>query len=108
MSGHVTELKELNLLKEAREHIAGGRQMAFSKPTDDWYAAGCKNVWFEVSRDINGRLSPESLLVELPKDKAKRAKCFEILKVYYDEHKIPYDPEDVQDDGGVYRVVPVG
>ncbi len=108
MVEHVKQLKEMNLLPEARQYIAGGRQMALSKPTDDWYAAGCKNVWFEVSRDINGKLSPEALIVELPRDKEKRKKCYEILKGYYDEHDMPYDPEDLEDDGGAYIVVPVG
>jgi hypothetical protein len=102
MAERMAELKELGLLQEARQYIAGGRQAALTKPVDDWYAAGCKNVWFEVSRDINGRMTPESLIVELPKDKEKRKKCYEILKTYYDAHNFPYDEEDMKDSGENY------
>jgi hypothetical protein len=105
---HVAQLKEAKLLPEAREYIAGGRQSALAKPTDEGYAAGCKNVWFEVGRDINGRLTPAALSVELPRDKEARKKCFEILRGYFDEHNMPYDEEDVTDDGGGYIVIPVG
>lgn len=112
MVARVEELKEADLLKEARDYIAGGRQAALSKPVEAWYAAGCKKVWFEVSRDINGRLSPEAVIVELPRDKVKdkeaRARCFQILKEYMDEHDFGYDPEDVTDDGGAYMTVPLG
>ena len=54
---YVRELKDNKLLMEAREFIGGGRQLAFDKPVKAWYAAGCKNVWFEISRDFNGKIS---------------------------------------------------
>ena len=113
MTEHITELKEFNLLKEAREYIAGGRQGALLKPTEAWYAAGCKNVWFEVSRDINGRLTPVEVIAELPKDadatkqNEKRAKCYEILKAYYAENNMPEAAAGVRDAGDNYIVVGV-
>ena len=107
MSVQVNELKEQGLLREAREFIAGGRQMAFGKPVEAWYAAGCKNVWFSVVADFDGKPTPASVIVELPKDKAKRQQCYDILKAYYDEHKYSYDPEDVTDSGDPYIFVGV-
>jgi hypothetical protein len=99
MVAQVADLKQADLLREAKKYIADGHQSALTKPVDAWYEAGCKNVWFEVSRDINGNTETESVIVELPKDKTKRARCYQILKDHYDEFKIPYDTEDVTDDG---------
>jgi hypothetical protein len=107
MVQHVQDLKDSKSLQEAKEYIAGGRQMALSKPTEAWYGAGCKNVWFEVSRDINGLMTPESLIVELPKDKEKRKKCYEILREYYTDQHIDFDEDEVKDDGDTYLVVGV-
>ncbi len=107
----VTELKEMELLREAREYIKGGRQEAFLKPTEAWYAAGCRKVWFEVERDLVGKAAPVAVIVELPrdkvKDKEKRAKCFEILKTYYEEQNMAYDPSSVVDTGDAYLIVGV-
>jgi hypothetical protein len=109
LSERIAELDAHNLLKEAREYIAGGRQMALTDAVNAWYAAGCKNVWFEVSRDINGRLSPRGVIVELPPDKVKdkdaRAKCMEILRGYYDEHEFFYSDDELMDTGQKYVVV---
>jgi hypothetical protein len=80
---HLTEVREENRLREAKEYIDGGRQGVFGKSVADWYAAGCKNVWFEMGHgDINGRQEPVMLIVELPpKDqKQARLKCFQILQ----------------------------
>ena len=107
MSVQVNELKEQGLLREGREFIAGGRQMAFGKPVEAWYAAGCKNVWFSVVADFDGKPTPASVIVELPKDKAKRQQCYDILKAYYDEHNFSYDSEDVTDSGDPYIFVGV-
>lgn len=82
----LVDAKESNRLKEAKEYIDGGRQGVFGKSVADWYAAGCKNVWFEMSHgDINGRQDPEVLIVELPpkSQKEARLKCFQILRQCY-------------------------
>lgn len=101
----VAQLKDAQLLKEAREFIAGGRQEALRSPVDAWYAAGCPNVWFEVSRDINGKVYPDGLIVELPKDKTKRAECYNILNRYY--QSLGDASSNEQDDGSPYIIVPV-
>jgi hypothetical protein len=105
MVEHMNELKERNLLVEARKYIADGHQAVLSKSVEDWYAAGCKNVWFEVSRDINGHATPETVLVELPKDKTKRAKCYQILRDYYDGAGISHSPSELKDRGDSYMTV---
>ena len=107
----VTELKEMNLLREAREYIKGGRQMALTNVVDECYAAGCKNVWFSVGRDFDGKAAPTGVIVELPKmkdksrEKAARQKCYNVVKAYYDEHDFSYDKDDVTDGGDPYIFV---
>ncbi|WP_428940358.1 hypothetical protein [Fontivita pretiosa] len=105
MIEEVRALKEGNALEEARKYIAGGRQAALGPWVDEWYAAGCKNVWFEVTRDINGKSTPETLIVELPRDKAARAKCFEIYKRYLAGFNEGSELEDLKDDGKPYLLI---
>ncbi len=103
LSTEVDELKESDSLIEARKYIAAGHQMILTNATNDWYAAGCPNVWFEMtSRDINGRRSAVGVIVELPQDKTKRAKCYDILKQYYKDAHIDTDPSDYVDTGEDY------
>ncbi|MBC8107780.1 MAG: hypothetical protein H7Z14_14405 [Anaerolineae bacterium] len=103
----VQEMKDSNQLEEAKKYIEGGRQEILRPSVDAWYAAGCKNVWFTVSRDINGRGTPGGVIVELPKDKKSRAKCYAILKAYYDGAQIEYEDEDVKDTGDQYLSVEI-
>src|SRR5439155_11287529 len=98
----VTELQEAKGLEEARAFIADGHQAVLKTSVEAWYAAGCPNVWFEVSRDFNGKREPYGMIVEMPKDKTKRAKVYEILKAYYDKVRIQYKPQDMQDQGDQY------
>jgi hypothetical protein len=114
------EAKEEGKLEEARKFIAGGRQAVLAKPVDDWYAAGAKNVWFVVGRDVEFKPVPQCVIIEMPKESDKRAKCLEILKAYYEAAQIPTgdgDEEDEEsagdtgkpfaDDGEPYRIVPI-
>jgi hypothetical protein len=106
LSVHVQDLKDTDSLIEARKYIASGNQAVFGKPVDDWYAAGCPNVWFEMGRgDINGRRNAFDVIVELPPDKAGRQKCFDILKTYYDGVQIPTDATEMKDTGQTYLIV---
>jgi hypothetical protein len=96
----MTQLKERNELAEAREYIAGGRQSSLKGWTDDLYAAGCKNVYFELSSaDINGRRSATGLILEMPTDPAQRAKVFEVLRRYYAWLGMNLSAEDMPDEG---------
>lgn len=101
----VNEGKDNGALREARRYITDGHQAIMTKFVDDWYTSGAKNVWFEVSRDINGKTEPHGLVVELPTDKSRRAKCLAAIKAYYDEQKISYDAEDLKDTGAQYLEV---
>ena len=108
-STHVDELKAAGQLAEASKYIADGHQMVAKPSVDGWYAAGCPKVWYELSgRDINGRQSALQLIVQMPANPAKRAKCLDVLKGYYQDafHTTP-DKEDLADDGQAYLEVPM-
>ena len=112
---HVNDLKERDMLAEAREYIKGGRQMALTKAVDEWYAAGCKNVWFGLAGGFGQKAEPTGVIVELPKykdkarEKAARQKCYDIAKKFYDEQGWSYDEDDVKDDGkDPYLMVRIG
>jgi hypothetical protein len=103
----VQEWKTNKQLEEASAYIEGGRQEILRPYVKDWYAAGCKNIWFVVGRNFEGKGVASMVVVELPKDKDSRTKCYEILKKYYDGAQIGYEPEDLQDDGMKYMEVEI-
>lgn len=109
MVTHVTEMQEMNLLREAREYIKDGHQAACSQATEDWYAAGAKNVWFEIARDFDGKGVPTGMIVELPdkSNQAARDKCYEILKTYYTANQIMPDADEYKDKGKRYISVSI-
>lgn len=97
---HVDEMKDTVRFQEARQYIEGGRQGALKDRVDGWYAAGAKNVWFEVDVDINQRMSPNYLVVELPDDPAQRAAIFQRVNTDY---KLTEEGEEpLKDQGQVY------
>lgn len=99
------ELKDNKQLAEASKYIDDGHQEILRPFVKDWYAAGCKNVWFSVARNFEGKGVPTGVIVELPKDKAARAKCYDILMKYYDAAQITYQPADMKDDGKQFMSV---
>lgn len=107
MREEIKVLKQRNQIMEAREFIGGGRQEFMLGFVNDWYANGCTNVYFTVSRDINGRPSAQGVLVELPEDPAKRAKCYQIYKAYLERIQYEVDEEDLEDIGEAFLEVPV-
>jgi len=102
MVEQVNELKEKKLLVEARQYATDNSRGAEIGLINAWYAAACPNVWYEMSRDINGHGLPYGFVVELPKDKDSRAKCYDALKHYWDTNKIYYDATSLQDNGEPY------
>lgn len=88
MSTRIEEMQQAQVLKEAHAYIASGHQAVFLEPTDGWYQAGAKNVWFEVSRDFNGKTTPQGVIVELPEAKSARAKCLQIRQDFYAKEKM--------------------
>ena len=103
LSTHVDAVKERDGFIEARKYIADGHQAVLNKPTEDWYAEGCPNVWFEMTgRDINGKRSAIGVIVELPEDKESRAKAYATLQDYYKDAGIPTDPSEFVDTGEQY------
>jgi hypothetical protein len=106
MAANVQMLKDRGQLMEARAYLAQGNQAVLKGPVNDWYAAGCPNVWFEMSpADINGRSSALDVIVELPADPASRVKCMATLKSYYDSVQIPTNPLMLKDTGQAYLMV---
>ena len=103
LSDHVANLKAAGDLVEAREYIAQGHQASLAKTVDGWYAVGCPTVWFEMSdRDINGRRSPQGLVVQLPGHLAGRRKAYEVLKRYDAEMHLSGLPSQMRDTGESY------
>jgi hypothetical protein len=96
-----------NLLMEARQYIKDRGRGAELGHVNDWYSAGAKNVWYQVTRDINQHDTPFRVVVELPDDKLARAKCYTILKSWCDDYKIPYDLSELIDTGEQYMIVPL-
>ena len=103
----VQDMKDKKQLEEAAAYIESGHQEILRPYVKGWYEAGCKNVWFSVGRNFEGKGVTGGVIVELPKDKTSRAKCFELLKKYYDGAQISYDPADLIDDGTHYMSVEV-
>jgi hypothetical protein len=103
----VQEMKDNKQLEEATKYIDDGHQEILRPYVKGWYELGCKNVWFSVGRNFEGKGVAGGVIVELPKDKTSRAKCFELLKKYYDGAEIFYDPADLKDDGMRYMSVQI-
>ena len=88
LAERVDDLKDRKLLMEAKKYIADGHQAFLSGATEAWYKAGAKNVWFEVSRDFNGKTSPEGLIIEMPDDANARKECIKIRDDFYEKNKM--------------------
>jgi hypothetical protein len=67
-------------LKEARDFASVTKREGELKIINEWYDAGATNVWYEESHDFSGTVHLARLVVELPDDKTKRQKCFDIAK----------------------------
>jgi hypothetical protein len=115
----VAEWKENDLLVEGLDYIAQkGRQSGMTDTIKALYAAGARNVWFAVSRDINGKLEPEELVAEWPRDEKKRAAMNKAIadrmkaraKADEAEHPDwgPIKPIVIKDEGGKYVAIPLG
>lgn len=102
MTQDVQELNDAGLLQEARAYIAAGRQNVVIGTVDSLYASGCKNVWIEVSKDINGRMTPVQVIAELPpvNEKEKRDKCYQAVKKWYAALQRPV--KNLPDEGDPY------
>jgi hypothetical protein len=82
MEEHMDLLRSGKALPEAKEYLAGGRLMVLTDHVNGIYEAGAKNIWFECARDINAKLTPEDMVVEMPSDKAKRAAVLKRIAEY--------------------------
>ncbi len=95
---------------EAKEFIEKkARYREMTPLVEKWYAAGAKDVFYEVSRDINGKTEAISLCVELPAEPDKRKECHAILKTYLIEVMQDTDVKDgdpeLADESGKYLVM---
>ena len=117
LNDSVANWKENDLLIEGLDYIdKSGRQSGMQGMIKGLYAAGAKNVWFHVSRDINGKKSPESLIAEWPRDVKKRQAMIAAIKAAQDEQAknwlkdhpdAPLDFEPITDEGGKYLEIPL-
>lgn len=115
----IEERKENDLLVEGLDYIAQkGRQSGMTDTIKALYAAGARNVWFAVSRDINGKLEPYELVAEWPREAKKRAAMNKAIadrmkakaKAQEAEHpdEGPITPDVIDDEGGKYVAIPLG
>lgn len=102
-----TELQEQNLLAEATEFIAGGRQAALKDHVDNFYAAGAPKVWFELGYTAERKPFAQSLVVEMPKDKAKRDAILVAAKAYLVAVELDDEDDPLTDDGARYLFLSV-
>lgn len=115
----VGEMKDNDLLVEAIDYINDkGQQSGMLDTIKALYAAGAKNVWFGMSRDINGKKTPWGLVAEWPRDAKKRAdmnkaiaermkaKAKMIKELHPDWGTVSV--EVIKDDGGRYVEIPLG
>jgi hypothetical protein len=107
MVDEMEQAKQSNHLVEARDFATKTFRSAAIPSIDAWYAAGAKNVYYEVDRDINGRATPFQVVVELPTDAAARAKCYQIAKNWCDNFRMSFASESLHDTGDPYLTVPV-
>jgi hypothetical protein len=101
----VNAAKAQNVLHEAKKYAADNGRRAEAGYINDWYGAGAKNVWYQTSRDINGKGDAFQFVIELPDSPAARAKCYAISKKYFNDNKMYYSPSSVQDNGDPYLIV---
>jgi hypothetical protein len=101
----VEDAKSRGLLEEGKQYTNDHGMYIEGEYVKEWYDAGCKNVWFQVSRDINGHGTALDIVLELPDDPTARAKCFDVEKKYYDKTQQFYDPKLMKDNGDPYEIV---
>jgi hypothetical protein len=99
----VEEAKVQNTLHEARQYAQVMGRRAEAGYIEDLYKAGAANVWFQNTRDINGKGDPFQIVVELPSDAMARGKCYAIAKAYYMQNKNG-DPNSLVDNGEPYMI----
>ncbi|HUB25203.1 MAG TPA: hypothetical protein VL992_07215, partial [Tepidisphaeraceae bacterium] len=101
----VEDEKAHGLLIEARQYAHQTGRSAELPHINEWYAAGAPNVYYEVSRDINWHATPHQIVVELPKDPAGRAKCYDIARKWYSDFQMGFMVELLHDKGEPFLMV---
>jgi hypothetical protein len=96
----VEDAKGRGLLQEAREYSNDRGLYVEAQYVKDWYDAGAKTVWFQVTRDINGHGSAFQIVLEMPDDPKSRTDCLAVIKKYYDATHQFYDPTTLMADNG--------
>lgn len=90
LAQRVEDNKELGLVEEAGEFVKSGKQSYWTDGIKVMYEAGAKFVGFCVVRDINGRGSPYSIVIQMPDDPTTRAK---IVKALNDWRAATHNPD---------------
>jgi hypothetical protein len=101
----INEEKSRNQLREAKKYAADNGRRAEMPMIDAFYAAGAKNVWYEVFRDMDGSNMAGKIVVELPDKGYGRAQCYAAAKTYMDGNKLYYSPLSMRDKGDPYMLV---
>jgi hypothetical protein len=79
LDDRVDDLQNRQLLIEARKYLSSPHNVNYLTPTvEEWYKAGAKTVYFEISRNMNGKPTAEGLIIEMPENKNQRQDCMKI------------------------------
>lgn len=103
----ISELDDSGNLFEYGKYKNDGHVLPMQEACDGMYAAGAKNIWYSVSRDINGKLTPTGIYVELPDDKTKRAGVYKSLNDFYFKRDSEMKKPIYVDAGSKYLKVPM-
>jgi len=101
----INQAKAQNVLHEAKQYATDNGRRAEMGMIDACYAAGAPNVWFQTSRDINGKGDAFRIVVELPKDATARTKCYDAAKAYFNNNGETYAAQALQDNGDPYLMI---
>jgi hypothetical protein len=99
--------KTQNVLHEAKQYATENGRRAEMDTITALYTAGAKNVWFQTSRDINGKGDAFRMVVELPDDANARASCYAAAKKYYADNGASFMAQSLTDSGDPYLMMPL-
>ncbi len=98
----IEQARNADLIKEARQWSADGHGSILQNQIEAWYAAGAKNVLFEIGYDVTHKPEIKAMYLELPDDKDQRAVCYQILGDYYKNRFGSVRPSELVDTGEPY------
>jgi hypothetical protein len=97
------------LVRDAVDHYVGSVSKRADRNLDfvrSLQYAGASRVYVRIAV-AEGRVAPSHVIVELPPDAPQRGGIVLRLRQFAVEHKLPLDPQTIQDQGDWYLIVPM-